>query len=57
MKWHGGKGSKPRPISDRRTFDMNWDIIFNKKNNKNNNKAGEKRGNSGVEKGKTEKNR
>lgn len=44
-KWHGGKGSQPRPISDKRTYDLNWDRIFNKKNNKNNNKAGEKRGN------------
>jgi hypothetical protein len=29
--WKGGKGSKPRPISDRKKFDDNWDAIFNKK--------------------------
>lgn len=52
MRWHGGKGSLPRPISDRSTYDKNWDRIFNKKNNKRNNKEGEKRGNTGVEKGK-----
>ncbi len=28
----GGKGSKPRPFSvDQKTFDSNWDAIFNKK--------------------------
>lgn len=52
-KWHGGKGSFPRPISDRRIYDKNWDRIFNKKNNKRNNIEGEKRGDTGVEKGKT----
>lgn len=32
-KWHGGKGSSPRPYSvDRATFDNNWDAIFGKKN-------------------------
>jgi len=30
-KWHGGKGSKPRPISDRKQFEDNWDKIFGKK--------------------------
>ena len=30
-EWHGGKGSKPRPISDRQKFEENWDRIFNKK--------------------------
>lgn len=30
-KWHGGKGSKPRPIEDRKQFESNWDKIFNKK--------------------------
>jgi hypothetical protein len=29
----GGKGCKPRPYSvDQKTFDNNWDNIFNKKN-------------------------
>lgn len=26
--WHGGKGSKPRPISNQKQFDSNWDRIF-----------------------------
>lgn len=27
----GGKGSKPRPLGiDRKTFDSNWDRIFNR---------------------------
>lgn len=29
-KWHGGKGSKPRPIDDHKQFKDNWDHIFNK---------------------------
>lgn len=29
--WEGGKGSKPRPISDRKQFEDNWDAIFGKK--------------------------
>ncbi len=29
--WHGGKGSKPRPITDRKQFDKNWDRIFGNK--------------------------
>lgn len=30
-----GKGSKARPISvDRKTFESNWDKIFNKNKNK-----------------------
>lgn len=29
--WEGGKGSKPRPISDRKKFEDNWDRIFGKK--------------------------
>lgn len=28
--WHGGKGSTPRPILDRKKFEENWDRIFNK---------------------------
>jgi len=27
----GGKGSKPRPIQDRKQFDENWERIFGKK--------------------------
>jgi hypothetical protein len=27
----GGKGSKPRPIPDRKKFDENWEKIFGKK--------------------------
>ena len=30
-KWHGGKGSAPRPVSDRKQFEDNWDLIFGKK--------------------------
>jgi hypothetical protein len=29
-KWHGGKGSSPRP-TDKKKFDENWDKIFNPK--------------------------
>lgn len=29
--WHGGKGSKPRPVDNQKKFDDNWDRIFNKK--------------------------
>jgi hypothetical protein len=25
---HGGKGSKPRPIKDKKKFEDNWDKIF-----------------------------
>lgn len=32
-KWHGGKGSTPRP-ADKEKFDKNWDKIFNKKSDK-----------------------
>lgn len=32
-KWHGGKGSTPRPV-DRKKFESNWDAIFGKKDNK-----------------------
>lgn len=29
--WHGGKGSRPRPVQvDRQTFEDNWDKIFGK---------------------------
>lgn len=27
-KWHGGKGSNPRPVEDRKQFEDNWDRIF-----------------------------
>ena len=30
-KWHGGKGSKPRPVKDQKKFDDEWDRIFGKK--------------------------
>lgn len=30
-KWQGGKGSDPRPITDRKKFEENWDRIFGKK--------------------------
>lgn len=33
-QWHGGKGSKPRPV-DKKKFDDNWDRIFGKKQVKN----------------------
>ncbi len=29
-KWHGGKGSSPRPI-DKQKFDSNWEAIFGSK--------------------------
>lgn len=29
--WSGGKGSKPRPIKDKKQFDENWERIFGKK--------------------------
>jgi hypothetical protein len=33
-QWHGGKGSRARPLSvDSKTFDNNWDNIFKKKVN------------------------
>jgi hypothetical protein len=28
--WHGGKGSKQRPIEDKKRFEDNWDRIFKK---------------------------
>lgn len=31
-QWHGGKGSKSRPIENRKQFEDNWDRIFGKKN-------------------------
>jgi hypothetical protein len=31
---HGGKGSTPRPIADRKKFEDNWDAIFKKKDDK-----------------------
>lgn len=30
-KTHGGKGDKPRPISDRNQYEENWDRAFGKK--------------------------
>lgn len=38
-KWHGGKGSSPRPV-DKAKFDSNWDKIFGKKDNGQVRKAG-----------------
>jgi hypothetical protein len=29
-QWSGGKGSKPRPITDKKQFEDNWDKIFKK---------------------------
>ena len=26
-----GKGSRPRPVTNKEQFDKNWDLIFNKK--------------------------
>ncbi len=37
-KWHGGKGSKQRPIQDRKQFEDNWDKIFGKKDKDKNKK-------------------
>jgi hypothetical protein len=33
-QWHGGKGSKTRPI-DQQKFDSNWDKIFGSKSRNN----------------------
>jgi hypothetical protein len=34
-KWHGGKGSRPRPYSvTQQTFESNWELAFGKKENK-----------------------
>ena len=30
-KWHGGKGSKPRPIKNQEQFEENWNNIFGRK--------------------------
>lgn len=30
-KWHGGKGSTPRPMDDRKRYEDNWDRIFGRK--------------------------
>ena len=32
-QWHGGKGSRPRPINKKK-FDENWERIFGKKEEK-----------------------
>lgn len=29
--WHGGKGSKQRPVKDRKQFEDNWEKIFGPK--------------------------
>lgn len=41
-KWHGGKGSTPRPIEDRKQFEDNWDRIFGKKEDKKEDKKDDK---------------
>jgi hypothetical protein len=33
-KWHGGKGSKQRPVEDKKRFEDNWDRIFGSKKKK-----------------------
>lgn len=40
--WHGGKGSKQRPISNREQFESNWDLIFGKKDNEDSKCEGER---------------
>jgi len=36
MNNYGGKGSSPRPISNKEQFDKNWNLIFGeKKDNEN----------------------
>ena len=42
-KWHGGKGSRERPIKDREKFNNNWDNIFKKKDKKKNESTKHKR--------------
>ncbi len=34
-QWHGGKGSKPRPVKDQQQFENNWDRIFGPKEKEN----------------------
>ena len=40
---HGGKGSSPRPISNKRQFDKNWNLIFGEKKDNENTKCKSKR--------------
>jgi hypothetical protein len=40
---HGGKGSFPRPISNKRQFDKNWNLIFGEKKDNENTKRKSKR--------------
>lgn len=40
--WHGGKGSKQRPVQDRKQFEDNWDRIFGKKPSEKSDKEPEK---------------
>ena len=37
-KWHGGKGSIPRPIADKSKFEENWERIFGKQEKSENEK-------------------
>jgi hypothetical protein len=40
---HGGKGSSPRPISNKKQFDKNWNLIFGEKKDNENTKCKSKR--------------
>ena len=44
----GGKGSAQRPIANRKTFEENWDAIFNKTNRSDGNVASCMGANIGV---------
>lgn len=37
----GGKGSTPRPFSNKRQFDSNWNLIFGDKKNVHSNGCGD----------------
>ena len=39
----GGKGSSPRPISNKKQFDKNWNLIFGEKKDNENAKCKSKR--------------
>jgi hypothetical protein len=43
MNNHGGKGSSPRPISNKKEFDKNWNLIFGEKKDYENTKRKSKR--------------
>ena len=48
--WHGGKGSKSRPINNREQFESNWDRIFGMKDNENTERKSEGQKTSTVDK-------